>query len=162
MISGNCQFNGGSFRISSINTTYGCTGLLSVLQSTPVSIGVSANNWNWYGSGIFANCIANSNDHAVLLVGATNEYWIVKNSWGPDWGENGYIRLSPGNTCGLCKQVSPYVLWSSWIKLKIIYKTIIWIAKRLFFFESDILSVHASISSIFSGAYIYVVALSNS
>lgn len=109
-VSGNCQLTGGSFKISSVNTTYGCTGLLSVLQNTPVSIGVSANNWNWYGSGIFANCVSNSNDHAVLLVGATNEYWIVKNSWGADWGESGYIRLSPGNTCGLCSQVSPYVL----------------------------------------------------
>lgn len=33
-------------------------------------------------------------DHAVLLVGYTPEYWIVKNQWGLDWGENGYVRIS--------------------------------------------------------------------
>jgi len=40
-------------------------------------------------------------DHGVLLVGYTSEYWIVKNSWDTTWGENGYIRLAMGNTCGL-------------------------------------------------------------
>lgn len=33
-------------------------------------------------------------DHAVLLVGYTTDYWIVKNQWGSDWGENGFIRIS--------------------------------------------------------------------
>lgn len=40
-------------------------------------------------------------NHAILLVGYTAEAWIVKNSWGPAWGESGYIRLARGNTCGL-------------------------------------------------------------
>lgn len=33
-------------------------------------------------------------DHAVLLVGYSPEYWIVKNQWGKDWGEDGYIRIT--------------------------------------------------------------------
>jgi hypothetical protein len=41
-------------------------------------------------------------NHALLLVGQTNDYWTLKNSWGTQWGEQGFIRLAPGNTCGLC------------------------------------------------------------
>jgi C1A family cysteine protease len=40
-------------------------------------------------------------DHGVLAVGFTSEYWIVKNSWNTRWGEDGYIRVKMGNTCGI-------------------------------------------------------------
>jgi hypothetical protein len=37
----------------------------------------------------------------VLAVGYDEEGLIIKNSWGPDWGVNGYIKLKHGNTCSV-------------------------------------------------------------
>lgn len=51
--------------------------------------------------------------HAALLVGIDSEgSWIVKNSWGTTWGEQGYIRLMQGNTCGIANLASyPSIFW---------------------------------------------------
>ncbi len=55
------------------------------------------------------NCKKNLN-HGVLLVANTKKYWRIKNSWGTDWGEDGYIRLKLGNTCGVCAYPSYPIL----------------------------------------------------
>jgi len=76
----------------------------------PISIGVGAGNAAWfqYKSGIIDNadiCLPNL-DHAVLLVGygeeAGKQYWIVKNSWGSDWGESGFVRILISSGYGVC------------------------------------------------------------
>jgi cathepsin L len=48
---------------------------------------------------VFAGCDADySIDHAITVVGYGTEdgvdYWLIKNSWGSDWGEDGYIKVS--------------------------------------------------------------------
>jgi len=45
-------------------------------------------------------------NHAVVAVGYGNEdgmdYWLIKNSWGADWGDNGFFRMQRGvNMCGV-------------------------------------------------------------
>lgn len=96
-------------KISSFVDVPGCTAMLSALQNQPISVGVDASNWSPYKSGVFSNCQSSIN-HGVVLVGATDTYWIVKNSWGTGWGESGYIRLAIGNTCAVCNYPSYPVL----------------------------------------------------
>jgi len=71
----------------------------------PVSIGIDSKNMNDYTGGVFtADMCSNDIDHAVTIVGYTNDAWIIKNSWGPDWGEDGYLYLERGkNACGLAE-----------------------------------------------------------
>lgn len=85
-----------------------------LFEKGPLSIALNAENLQSYKSGIldFASaedCPAVLN-HGVLLVGYGVEngtkYWIVKNSWGADWGEDGYFRMSRGKgTCGVNKYI---------------------------------------------------------
>jgi cathepsin L len=62
----------------------------------PLVVAVDATYWNYYTGGIWDGCDYNKNidiNHAVQLVGYTPEAWIVRNNWGANWGEAGYIRL---------------------------------------------------------------------
>ena len=101
----NCATNSGSYKISGYTDVSGCTNLANAITGRPLSVAVDATNWSPYKSGVFNNCKTTLN-HGVLLVGITDSYWLVKNSWGTSWGESGYIRVARGNTCGICNQPS--------------------------------------------------------
>lgn len=96
-----CKVDGGQFKIRSFVDVPGCTSLLNALVSRPLAVAVDASNWDPYQSGVFNNC-GSSVNHGVLVVGVKSGFWLIKNSFGKYWGENGYIRLGPGNTCGIC------------------------------------------------------------
>jgi cathepsin L len=65
----------------------------------PLAVSVDASQWHLYESGIFNDCNNASPDidHGVQLVGYGSDkgtpYWIIRNSWTPSYGENGYIRI---------------------------------------------------------------------
>lgn len=66
----------------------------------PIAIAVDAKMFQFYQSGVMTYCLPLWMDHGVVLVGydntASTPYWIVKNSWGTGWGEDGYIRIRKG------------------------------------------------------------------
>lgn len=82
----------------------------TLAQNGPVEVGINTFHENFmrYSGGIFNDLVCDfSANHAVLLVGyETNEntgkdYWIVKNSHGATWGENGFMRIAANSNCFL-------------------------------------------------------------
>lgn len=74
--------------------------LLKAVSNQPVSVSIDAASlpFRFYGSGVFTGKCSTVTNHGVTVVGygETEEgikYWLVKNSWGTSWGENGYIRM---------------------------------------------------------------------
>ena len=79
-------------------------------ETGPLAIALNADPLQTYTGGILdkssSQCPTSGINHAVTMVGYGNEngkdYWIVKNSWGINWGENGYFRIKRGSgTCGV-------------------------------------------------------------
>ena len=75
------------------------------LMQSPVAVGVDSagSHYAHYHGGVLTSDACNKQiDHAMLVVGYTPDYWILKNSYGPHWGENGYMRLERNkNACGI-------------------------------------------------------------
>ena len=86
-------------------------------QTGPLAIALNGEPLHNYHGGIIDKtsdeCSPNKMNHAVTLVGyehdnaSNKDYWIVKNSYGTDWGEKGYFRIKRGDgTCGVNKHIS--------------------------------------------------------
>lgn len=67
------------------------------LQTTVVPSAIDVSGLMFYEKGIFAGKCPTSINHAVVIVGMGEEngvkYWKVRNSWGKQWGEKGYLRI---------------------------------------------------------------------
>ena len=93
--------------------------LRKAVTQMPVSVAIEADTatFQFYKSGILDSTKCGTTlDHGVVVVGFGEdngqEYWTVKNSWGSDWGEDGYIRIARSDStddagvCGIAMQPS--------------------------------------------------------
>lgn len=106
----------------SLVTDLGTGGTRAAIQAaiatTPSNVAVAAGNkyFQTYSSGILTSTECPTEiDHAILAVGYGEEdsvfYYIVKNSWGSSWGEDGYIKIEATvDGVGICG-VNQYVVW---------------------------------------------------
>lgn len=84
----------------------------ALVDSGPLVVIVDAISWQDYLGGIIQHhCSSHKANHAVLITGydTTGEvpYWIVRNSWGTSWGDNGYAYIKIGNDiCGIADSVA--------------------------------------------------------
>lgn len=97
------------YRVAKTGDDKSLMKLLAFRGPVTVAIDASAKEFQFYKSGIFSGkseC-GRTLDHAVLLVGYGErngkKYWRIKNQWGPDWGQNGYMDISRdiSNHCGI-------------------------------------------------------------
>lgn len=94
-----CLKKGGPIKIKNLMITNGgdCNSMKALLQFGPIAIAITVCNlWYYYSSGYLSGC-GNAPNHGVLLVGVDSVGWIIKNSWGTNWGEDGYIKIDGTN-----------------------------------------------------------------
>ena len=87
--------------------------LKAALANGPVSVAIEADKtvFQSYTSGVITSSACGTQlDHGVLAVGYGTEggqdYFLVKNSWGPSWGAEGYVKIGVENVCGINAQPS--------------------------------------------------------
>jgi len=117
---GRCEYkaaNSGATISSYTDVTSGDEGALAdAANNQPISVAIDAalDSFQHYTSGIYyePQCSSSALDHGVLVVGygteSDGDYWLVKNSWGTSWGENGYIQMArnQNNNCGIATMAS--------------------------------------------------------
>merc|ERR1712048_873272 len=112
---GYCQYDRSGVRITiggyETVTANSASALRSAIAGRTVSVSVEADRyvWQFYSGGVVdSERCGTKLDHAVIAIGYDTDstgqrYWIVRNSWGTGWGEEGYIRIADnGDGDGIC------------------------------------------------------------
>ncbi|XVE87073.1 hypothetical protein DITRI_Ditri18aG0087100 [Diplodiscus trichospermus] len=99
-------------------TPFDESALKKAVAHQPVSVAIEAGGraFQFYESGVFTGECGSALDHGVVAIGYGTDgngqdYWIVRNSWGSSWGEDGYIRMERNvddytGRCGIAMEAS--------------------------------------------------------
>jgi cathepsin F len=99
-----------------ITKTHNETEMAAKLTTVgPLSICVDAETWQFYNGGVITSGCATDLDHCVMITGFKDAtvkskpvpIWLIRNSWGADWGEKGYIWVERDkNLCGVSEEAT--------------------------------------------------------
>ena len=118
---GTCKDDGTGVKIQGLTrvTSQSVAGLKTAVARGPTSVTLSASEpvFKNYESGVLndASACKLNWDHGVIIVGYTSKYYLIKNSWGTTWGENGFGKIAINGdgygVCGIQKSgYAPYTL----------------------------------------------------
>lgn len=122
-LNGQCDFSLANKKVVTIDgyedvPPYDEKALKKAVAHQPVSVAIEAGGraLQLYESGVFTGRCGVALDHGVVVVGYGTEngvdYWLVRNSWGPKWGEEGYIKIQRNvvdthtGKCGIVMEAS--------------------------------------------------------
>ena len=119
----NCTIDPDTNVTNHVDVNQSQKSLEKAVSKQPVSIAIEADQlaFQSYQGGVITGDCGQQLDHGVLLVGygydrdLDLDYWLIKNSWGTDWGEEGYVRIQrgkdvEGGQCGILLSASYPVL----------------------------------------------------
>jgi cathepsin L len=114
-VNGTCAYDSSSATAVEVSTYTNVTAdnisqMKAAVAQQPVSVSIEADKlvFQMYKSGVFDSTKCGTTlDHATLVVGygtdsAGTDYWLMKNSWGASWGEEGYMQLAIVDGAGIC------------------------------------------------------------
>ncbi|CAF0775160.1 unnamed protein product [Adineta steineri] len=125
-----CMFNATDIAVKVCDFVELASGDEAALQQAvatigPISVSIDASHssFHLYESGVYnePTCLKTllDLDHAVLLIGygteGDDDYWLVKNSWGTSWGEQGYMKMTrnQNNQCGIATMANYPIICSA-------------------------------------------------
>jgi KDEL-tailed cysteine endopeptidase len=120
---GGCNADKAANRVANINgfenvPPYNENTLMNAVANQPIAVGMEAEGYEFqfYSSGVYSGSCGTNLNHGVTIVGYGvdnygTKYWLVKNSWGTGWGEQGYVRMLRdvpygGGLCGITLEAS--------------------------------------------------------
>jgi len=111
-VDGTCSFKSADIGAKISNWTFVSQDEAQIaaylVANGPLAVAVDAEIWQFYLGGVITIGCGTTLDHGVLIVGYGSEvdiignnidYWTIKNSWGADFGDSGYVYIERGTGC---------------------------------------------------------------